>query len=351
MTIFDVINAEALEVYYNDIYQRDREPYETEELFDERQKLGLGLKWLITSGNAPKPLKNSAFDVAAIPRKRIGLSMATADMPYFKESMYIDEELRQQLNMVIESGNTMMVQAIVRDIFNDEMPLIESAAVTRERMRTMLISTGVIALENNGQVYTYDYGLPNNHKVTVAKAWSDPDADILGDIDKGIQQIQTDEGVTVTRAMCSSKVLSYMRKNKAIKGTLLALSDGQGVLTTARIKEYLMTEYGLEIVTHDKRYEDETETLQRFIEDDLFILLPSGKLGTFWFGTTPEQSDLQTSGVANVRIVDTGVAVTTIPSTDPVTVETKVTQICLPTCPVIKQIYIMDVSGTKTEGV
>lgn len=343
MTIFDVITAQELETYYNDVYSLDREPYITEELFDERQKLGLSLKWLITEGGAPKPLKNSAFDVAAIPRKRIGLKAASADMPYFKESLYVDEELRQQLNMVIESGNTAMIQAIVTQIFNDEMPLIESASVTRERMRTMLITTGVIALENNGQVYTYDYQMPESHKVTVTKSWSDPTADILGDIDAGIQKILDDEGVQVTRALCSSKVLGYMKKNNGIKNTLLALTQGNGVLTTAKIKEYLLTEYGLDIVTHDKRYEDENGTLTRFVEDDLFVLLPGGKLGTFWFGTTPEQSDLQTSNVANVAIVDNGVAVTTITITDPVNVETKVTQICLPTCPVIKQIYVLDV--------
>lgn len=345
MTIFDIITAEELQVYYEDVYSRDREPYETEELFDEKQKLGLGLKWLITEGGAPEPLKNSAFDVAAIPRKRIGLKAETADMPYFKESMYIDEELRQQLNMIIESGNTVMIKAIVTQIFNDEMPLIESASVTRERMRTMLISNGVIALENNGQVYTYDYKMPEEHKVTVVTSWKDPEADILGDIDKGIQQILTDEGVQVTRVLCSSKVLGYMRNNKAIKSTLLALSRGEGVVTTARIKEYLLTEYGITIVTHDKRYKDEHGVMQRFIEEDLFIMMPDGKLGTFWFGTTPEQSDLQTSNVANVRIVDTGVAITTTTETDPVNVMTKVTQICLPTCPVIKQIYVLDVEA------
>lgn len=343
MTIFDLIVASELQVYYEDVYSVDREPYVTEELFDEDQKLGTDLKWLLSSSGAPKVLKNSAYDVAAIPRQRIGMQGQSAEMPFFKESMYIDEELRQQLNIVMESGKTELIQAIVNNIFNDEMQLLESASVTRERMRTMLISTGVIALENNGQVYTYDYKMPESHKVTASKSWSDPDADILGDIDAGINRILEDEGATVTRAICSSKVLGYMKRNNAIKATLLAFSQGQGVVTTEKIKEYILTEYGIEIVTNDKRYVDESEQTQRFIEDDVFVMLPDGKLGKFWFGTTPEQSDLMTGSVANVAIVDTGVAITTMKKVDPVQVETKVTQICLPTCQKIKQIYTIDV--------
>ena len=39
-------------------------------------------------------------------------------------------------------------------------------------------------------------------------------------------------------------------------------------------------------------------------------MYPDGNLGKTWFGTTPEESDLMASAVANVRITDTGVAVT-----------------------------------------
>ena len=72
-------------------------------------------------------------------------------------------------------------------------------------------------------------------------------------------------------------------------------------------------------------------------------LIPDGTLGNTWFGTTPEESDLLTSGVANVSIVDTGVAITTVTETDPVNVNTKVTMICLPDFPTADQVFIYDV--------
>ena len=73
-----------------------------------------------------------------------------------------------------------------------------------------------------------------------------------------------------------------------------------------------------------------------------FVLFPEGDLGRTWFGTTPEESDLLASSVANVSIVDTGVAVTTVQKTDPVNVETKVTMICLPSFETADQVYTMD---------
>ena len=49
------------------------------------------------------------------------------------------------------------------------------------------------------------------------------------------------------------------------------------------------------------------------------------------------------SSVANVAIVDTGVAVTTSKLVDPVNVETKVSQVCLPSFEAADQIVIADV--------
>ena len=76
-------------------------------------------------------------------------------------------------------------------------------------------------------------------------------------------------------------------------------------------------------------------------------MFPTGQLGNTNFGTTPEESDLMASSVANVSITDTGVAVTTIEKADPVNVETKVTMICLPDFPTADQVFIYDVDNTS----
>lgn len=342
MSIYDLIISEEIVAYW-ELLTQEREPYMGEELFPDDKKLGLDLKWLKGSNGLPVVLKASAFDVAAIPRPRIGFEKLSAQMPFFKESKYIDEELRQELNKVIESNNQAYIDAVVNRIFNDEMDLLEGAAAQRERMRMMALTTGTIVMEGNGQVYEYDYQMPSDHKTTVTKSWSDPTATIMEDIRKGIQRIVDDTGVTTERAICSSKVFGYFRINNEIKSSINVLNNGEGFISDARIKQFILDELGLQIVVNDKRYKDEAGTAQRYIADDVFVMFPAGQLGNTWFGTTPEESDLMTGSVANVTITDTGVAVTTIQKADPVTVETKVTMICLPDFPTADQVYILDV--------
>lgn len=344
MTIYDLITSPEIAAYW-ELKTQDRPPFLGEELFPNQKKLGLNLSWLKGSNGLPVVLKPSAFDVAAIPRPRIGFEKLSTEMPFFKESKYIDEELRQELNKVLDSNNQLYIDTIVRRIFDDEAELIEGAEVQRERMRMMMLTTGTISVEGNGQAYDYDYGMPEDHSVNATVAWSNPDATIIADIRKGIDKIVEDTGVTVTRALCSSKVFGYFRINKELKGTLLALSGGTGYLSDAKIKQYIKDELDIEIVTYDKKYRDEKGTAQRMVSDDIFAMFPEGQLGNTWFGTTPEESDLMASEVANVTIVDTGVAVTTIEKADPVNVETKVTMICLPDFPTADQVYIIDVEN------
>lgn len=340
MSIYDLIISDEIVAYWELFTEQDA-PYFGEELFPDDKKLGLELKWLKGSNGLPVVLKASAFDAAAVPRARIGFEKLSAEMPFFKESMYIDEELRQELNKVIESGNEAYIEAIVNRIFKDEITLLRGAAAQRERMRMMALTTGTIVMSSNGQLYEYDYGMPEAHKVNATADWSDPTADIMGDIRTGISLINTDTGVTVKRAVCSSKVFGYMRANDAIKKSILVLTNGSGWISDAKLKQFLKDELELDVVTNDKMYKDESNKTQRYVEEDVFVMFPDGELGNTWFGTTPEESDLMAGAAANVTITDTGVAVTTMPKADPVQVETKVTQICLPDFPTADQIYII----------
>lgn len=342
MSIYDLIISEEIVAYW-ELLTQGRAPYLGEELFPDDKKLGLDLKWLKGSNGLPVVLKASAFDVAAIPRPRIGFEKLSAQMPFFKESKYIDEELRQELNKVIESNNQAYIDAVVNRIFNDEMDLLEGAAAQRERMRMMALTTGTIVMEGNGQVYEYDYQMPEEHKKTVGKSWSDPTANILNDIREGIDKIENDTGVTVERAVCGGKVLGYFRNNNEIRASLTNAETGERFISDNKVLQFVSDELGIQVVKNDKRFKDESGAAQRYVADDVFVMFPSGQLGNTWFGTTPEESDLMTGSVANVTITDTGVAVTTIQKADPVTVETKVTMICLPDFPTADQVYILDV--------
>lgn len=343
MNIFDLVTAPELTAYW-ETFIKDRPPYLGETLWTNQKKLGLDLKWIKGSQGLPVVLKPSAFDAGVVPRPRIGFDRLSAQMPFFKESTYIDEELRQQLNLVLETGNQAYIDSVMNRVFNDEIRLLEGARARREMMRMMALTTGSIAIVANGQAFDFDYGVPGNHKGTVSKSWSDPSADILADIRKWQDIVESDTGVKPTRAVCDSKTWGYIKKNTAISKAIYVIAGGGILVSDSRVKALLMEELELEVTVYSKLYTNDSGTSTKYVPDDTFVLFPTGTLGSTWFGTTPEESDLLGGNVANVSITDTGVAVTTMKKSDPVNVETKVSMVSLPSFEAADQIFIADTS-------
>ena len=342
MTIFDLVKSTSIVAYWETLSQ-DEEPYLLAELFPAQKKLGLDLSYIKGSSGLPCVLKTSAFDVKAIPRQRIGFEKLQAEMPFFKESLYIDEKLRQELNIVLGSGNQAYIDVIMNRIFADEIQLLKAASAARERMRAMALTTGTVVLAANGQSYSYDYQLPESHKRTNS-SFNGVDYDIVQYLNDTADLIEGDTGVRPVRGLVSRAQWQKMMKNNIVKKNVYVLTNGVGTINDATLRNYLYDQTGIEFVVYSKRYKDESKTTQQFVPDDTVVLFPAGALGSTWFGTTPEESDLLTGSAANVSITDTGVAVTTVKMTDPVNVETKVTQICLPSFEMADQVAIIDTS-------
>lgn len=344
-TIFDYITAKNITSYWNVRNEQETENLLGEELFDDKQKLGLNLEWIKGASGLPVVLKPSAYDVAALKRDRIGFQEVRTKMPFFKESVMIDEEQRQQLNMVLETGNQAYIDTVVNRIFDDEMGLLKGARAQRERMRMSLITTGTISISANGQDYEYDYGLDASYQTPSDKDWTNTaTADPVSDIRAWQDEVEERTGSRPTRAICSQKTMGYLYNNQLIKNAIWG-NNSIAPVSYERVRQYLLSELGITIAVYTKKFVNEAGNVSSYVPDDLFVLLPEGKLGNGWFGTTPEQSDLLTAKVANVSIVDTGVAVTTSQKVDPVNVDTKVSMIYLPSFERINEILIADVSA------
>ena len=341
-SIFDLVTANEIVSYWN-VRKQDQTGYLGEELFPTDKKLGLDLKWLHGAKGLPVVLKPSAYDAVSLKRDRIGFQQTMASMPFFKESMYIDEELRQQLNMVIETGNQAYIDSILNQIFDDNIQLLKGAKAQRERMRMSLLTTGGISISANGQDYDYDYGMDASQKISDAD-WSDPDADIIGDLRAWQKQIRDNTGNNPTRLILNSKTESYFLKNKDLKNAIWH-NDAAAPILETNVRQYLNAALGITYAVYDSMYIDEAGQQKNFVPDDLAILIPKGSLGKSWFGTTPEESDLMSGTAANVAITDTGVAVTTVKKTDPVNVDTKVSMIFLPSFEGIENVIIADVGA------
>ena len=168
--------------------------------------------------------------------------------------------------------------------------------------------------------------------------WSDVEKSTpLEDIRAMQQKIVNLTGVKPTRAIMSNNTFNYIVKNEKLAKSIYITNNGQGIVTPTMVLDAIKVLTGLTVYTNDNIYYPEgTEKTKdavasRYFPENVVSLLPGTTLGYTVFGTTPEESDLLSSpNIANVRITDTGVAITTMKQADPVNVETKVSQTVMP---------------------
>ena len=342
-SIYELVTAENVTSYWTELNQ-NAQPDLGETLFPIQQQLGTELKWIKGASNQPVGIRLSSFDAKSIRRDMEGIKEYSTKMPFFKESVYIDEDMRQQLNNFIDANKPAIVDRILSRIFDREAKLIDATKITLERMRMEALTTGTITLSSNGQSYVYDYGVPAAHKKTVVKSWTDPTADIIGDIQSYVDLMKA-EGVTITRAVCNSSVANAFKKNTAMKNAIYVFAGGTVDITTEVARRYIASETGVTIVVNDNVYVDEQGQAHKYVPNDTIVFMPDGILGYTNLGTTPEESDLMNNLNANVSIVNEGVAVTTSQMVDPVNVDTKVSMIALPSFEEADKVVIVDTAA------
>lgn len=344
--IFDLVNAKNIATYYL-ATPSNAIPYLGGTLFPPKKQLGLDLSWIKGSRGLPVALMPSEFDSKATLRDRIGFSKIDTEMPFFREAMRIGEKDRQELNKLAASQNEALIMPVINAIYDDVTTLINGAQVVPERMIMQLLSSGKIEIEANRLAYKYDYKMPSGHKITLTTdtdKWSHPEADIVGDIKTWQDTVEDDTGVRPTNAICTRKTWNYILQNVAIRKDMNPLGGQNIIMTDAMMKQYLETKLGVKISVYNKKFALQDGSMHLFYPDGYFTLIQDGTLGNTYYGTTPEESDLMTgSTVANVSIVNTGVAITTIKEPHPVNVETIVSEIVLPSFETIDQIFIAKV--------
>ena len=133
--------------------------------------------------------------------------------------------------------------------------------------------------------------------------------------------------------------------NTSIRMDMDPIGGANRIMTDAMLQQYLQTKLGLSVAVYSKKYQLALGgAASAFFPDEVFTLIPEGNLGNTYYGTTPEESDLLAGGTdANVQIVNTGVAVTTIKEPRPVNVMTVVSAIVLPSFETIDNIYVATV--------
>lgn len=343
-SLFELITAAALASYYETL-ESNRIPLLGEALFPVDKKMGLKLEWIKGYDNLPVALQPSAFDAKPLLRDRGGVSSESTRMPFFREAMRLGEEDRQNLLMFMEANNSAYARQIITRIFDDTANLVKSAMINPEIMRMGLITSGSFTIGSagdSGQAVNYNYNYDpsstwdgkNNTTLLGNGRWSDhansnPIQDIL-DAKRAAQQ----RGITLTRMIVGHQTWMDILQNQKIKLGMnpLAAVAANVIVTDAQVRTYVETITEVRIQVYDKMYTDLEKTEQYFYPTrGCATLLPATTLGKTWYGTTPEEADLMSGNtLADVRIVNTGVAVSTEKIALPVNIINWVSEIVLP---------------------
>lgn len=343
----DYITAKLIAAYHDEAGS-NRDPYVGELLFPAKKKIGLDLSWIKSHSGLPVSLAVSEFDAKTVIRPREGFEITATKMPFFREGKSIREEDRQELLRATELGDAYL-NAVLARIYADADDLTKGAAAAVERMRMQLLSSGAINFtDGKGRKVKYDYQFKASHKtaLTSANKWDNADAPINGQIESWLQTVEDDTGERPSRAIMTTTTLNYLKANKEVLAELKPLLATSAMpLRNDAIIRWFNEAFGLQVAVYNKKYLNALGgAAAKFFPDNVFTLLPAGSLGNTWYGTTPEEADLMSGNNANVSIVDTGVAITTFKEVDPVNVNTKVSQICLPSFEASDKVFIATVA-------
>lgn len=345
-TIYDLVNAKEIATYIEKNPSNDV-PYLGATLFPAKKQLGLDLSWIKGANGLPVALTPSEFDAKATVRDRIGFRKVQTEMPFFRESMRVGEKDRQELNRLLASNLDQAYKTIITNIYDDVAGLVKGAEVQPERMIMQLLSTGKIGITANRVNLDYDYKMKDDHKEALVGGaeWSNPDSTPIQDILAWQDKVEENTGTRPTKAIMTRKTFGYLMNHKSIRLDMNPLGGQNIIMTDAMLKQYLQTKFGLSVAVYNKKYRAEDGSLQNFYPDDHITLIPDGTLGNTYYGTTPEESDLMTgASKAEVQIVNTGVAITSIKEEHPVNVMTVVSEIVLPSFETLDNIFIAKVN-------
>lgn len=365
LALKDAFTARAIGVMWN-TYQQSLgiAPYLGRSFFGTDKRMGLELKFIKGAKGLPVSLKASNFDALAPLRNPIGFSTIQNEMPFFRESYVVTEKEEQEYMNFVSAENGAFAQQILKEIAKKPLDLVLGADVVPERMIWSLLAPAdgvpkITVKVDGGSTYDIDYTTDagvaykaRNFKSILASgsgSWSKPaTATPIADL-VALQDKAEDNG---------DKLVTFVM-NKATWKKLVAAADTRlqvlgatastaGVmLKDSDVKDYLASNYGIEVLVYNKLYLDESGNTKKFVPDDVITAIDGSitTLGTVWYGTTPEERS-GSLATGNLSIVNAGVSVYTYTTDHPVNTHCVVSEIVLPSYENMDHVYVMNVNAS-----
>ena len=347
MKLQDFINSKNITLYMKEL---PTEQSVDKALFPAVKQLGTDLEFAKGAKKKAVALRMSTFDVAAKSRAlSASLDVEKKEIPFFKESLPLKESDRRNLINAANSNNENLVKALSGQVFENYANLIEGANIVAKRMRCELIQKGQLNITTDDGDIVVDYGVPSTHKDdNVSPKWNVASTDIVADIKK-FQKAITDDGYTkpTTLLMTEKTFADTIMANTAITAHLKSGANVKNIILNEQdYINFLKDRMGLSVVFLENStfIPAEGKEAQRYCLDGYVTLMSGTTLGRTVYGTTPEEWDkIYGSSKLDTEIHDLGIAITTMVKEDPVTIDTKVSQLVIPSFERADEVYFAKV--------
>ena len=342
-------------------------PYLGRAFFGTQKKMGLDIRFILGEDAVPRELKGSNFDAQAPLRDAIGFSDIQQKMPFFRESYMVTEQEEQDYMQYVDSANADLANQVLARIMKKPLDLVQGANVVPERMIWQLLAptdgvpkiTVAVDGDYTNKAYVIDYNADSgtaykrtnfiNITGTANNKWSSastctPIADLVAAQD----QQRENRGQELTTFVMNQKTWKQLVNAADTKlqvlGTIAA-SAGQ-MIKDSEVKEFLLSNYGIQILVYNNVYLNAAGTTSTFIPDGIVTAISAGanQLGTVFYGTTPEERSGDLS-IGNLSIVETGVALYTYTTPHPVNTHCVCSEIVLPSYEGMNSVVVMKVDA------
>lgn len=269
-----------------------------------------------------------AYDTEAPIGNRQGSSRIMGELPPLSKKISLGEEERLRKKMI--NGNDV---PYINAIYADAANMRRAIEGRMELARGEAIWDGKTTINENGVMVTVDYGMPANHKVAPATAWTDEAATVVENLTTYVQRYIDTNGIAPGLMLVSSRIITALQRVAEFRTLMSSLQGAPGLITRQALNDVL-SGYDLPpLVKYDGKVKV-NGTQQRLIPDNKLVMLPPageerrahGR--TFW-GETAEALDLVASGVLRTDEAP-GVVGEVWSQNDPVRTWTRCTGIGLP---------------------
>lgn len=336
MDLKDFINSANIALYMKEL---PAEQTVDLALFPVKKQMGTEIELAKGAKSKPVALRMSQLDVAAKVRAlSASISVEKRELPFFKEAIGINETTRRELVNAANSNNQNLIEALSLQVFENYENLVKGADIQAKRMRAALIQNGELNITTEDGDIVVDYGVPTDHKETIseaAKKWNVATADIVGDVKRFQKAITDDHYTKPTILLCTettfdstfmvnTAIINHLKGGESTKNMILAQQD---------FINFAKDRMGITIVfLEDSTYIPYVgASAQPYYENGKITLMSGTTLGNTVYGATPEEWDAAYgSGKLDTSLIRNAIAVTCMVKEDPVTVDTKVSQMVMP---------------------